>query len=120
MREALPGVEIRQQTRRLQALNKGIVVATDGAHEVFAVGPGGEAYRVRPPAVSAVDATGAGDAFRAGLLAGLLKGEQLPRALCLGAAAGALKVQHLGAATTLPSADEIVALADTLTAEAVS
>jgi sugar/nucleoside kinase (ribokinase family) len=120
MREALPGVEIRQQTRRLQALNKGIVVATDGAHEVFAVGAGGEAYRVRPPAVSAVDATGAGDAFRAGLLAGLLKGEQLPRALCLGAAAGALKVQHLGAATTLPSADEIVALADTLTAEAVS
>ena len=116
MREALPGVDVHRQTCRLQAVNGGIVVATDGAHELIAVGLNGQAYRVQPPAVTAVDATGAGDAFRAGLLAALLKGESLPRALCWGVAAGALKVQHLGAATTLPSAEEIVALADTLDA----
>jgi ribokinase len=104
----------------LQAINRGIVVATDGARELLTVDQQGDAFRVQPPAVSAIDATGAGDAFRAGLLAGLLKDQPLPRAVCWGVAAGALKVQHLGAATGLPSAAEVVALADTLATEDVS
>ncbi len=123
MREALPGVDIEQQTRRLQAVNQGIVIATDGGNSVFAIdGRDAQscAYTVQPPEVAAVDATGAGDAFRAGLLAGLLDGQPFPRAVCWGAAAGALKVQRLGAATDLPPAAEIIALADSLTAEVVS
>ena len=68
--------------------------------------------------MTAVDATGAGDAFRAGLLAALVAGESLPRALCLGLATGALSVLNLGAATTLPPAAEIRALAATLRVEA--
>lgn len=119
MREVLPGVDILQQSLRLQAINKGIVIATDGARELIAVDQNGDAFHVQPPAVAAIDATGAGDAFRAGLLAGLLKGQPLPRAVCWGVAAGALKVQHLGAATNLPSPAEVVALADTLSPEAV-
>jgi ribokinase len=120
MRETLPGVDVREQSRRLRAINKGIVIATDGAHEIFALYRDGEAYRVQPPAVTAVDATGAGDAFRAGLLAGLLDGEPFPRALCLGAAAGALSVRHLGADTVLPPPEEIAALADVLEVEALT
>jgi len=118
MREIFPGVDIQQKTRRLQAINKGIVVATDGAHGVFTVDENGDAFQVQPPAVSAIDATGAGDAFRSGLLAGLLKGQPLPRAVCWGVAAGALKVQRLGAATDVPPLAEVTALADTMLTEA--
>ena len=120
MRESLPGVDVREQCRRLQAVNRGIVIATDGARAIFALNSDGEAFSVQPPPVTAVDATGAGDAFRAGLLAGLLKGEPFQSALCWGAAAGALSVRHQGAATVLPQAEEIIALAGTLKAEAVS
>jgi len=74
----------------------------------------GAAFTVTPPRVSVVDATGAGDAFRAGMLCGLLKGLDLPRSACLGAAAGALKVGFIGAATTLPELGEVERLADQL------
>ena len=120
MRETLPGVDVREQCRRLQSVNRGIVIATDGAREIFALNSDGDAFTVQPPPVTAVDATGAGDAFRAGLLAGLLNGEPFPRALCWGAAAGALSVRHQGAATVLPPPEEIIALAGTLDAKAVS
>ena len=46
------------------------------------------------------------------------KGRTCPRCVCLGAAAGSLKVGHYGAATTLPTLDEITSLADTLKASA--
>ena len=98
----------------------GIVIATDGAREIFALNSDGDAFTVQPPPLTAVDATGAGDAFRAGLLAGLLNGEPFPRALCWGAAAGALSVRHPGAATLLPPPEEIIALAGTLDAQTVS
>lgn len=119
MRDAMPGIDVEKQTRHLQTINRGIVIATDGAHGIFAVDQSGGAFRVQPPAVGAIDATGAGDAFRAGLLAGLLDGQPFPRALCWGAAAGALKVQRLGAASDLPSPEEVITLADSLTAEAI-
>ena len=112
------GGRIHYNTRNLIDLM--LLCATDGARELIPVDQNGDAFRVQPPAVSAIDATGAGDAFRAALLAGLLKGQPLPRAVCWGVAAGALKVQHLGAATNLPPPAEIVALAGTLATEPVT
>src|SRR6185312_9223745 len=44
----------------------------------------GERWRVSLPPVTPVDATGAGDCFNAGLIAGLLDGLALPRAAALG------------------------------------
>jgi sugar/nucleoside kinase (ribokinase family) len=49
-----------------------------------------------PPPVQPVDSTGAGDCFNAGLLAGLLRGLELPDALALGCAVGALSTQGVG------------------------
>jgi sugar/nucleoside kinase (ribokinase family) len=46
--------------------------------------------------VAAVDSTGAGDCFNAGLLTGLLRGLELPEALALGCAAGALSTRAAG------------------------
>jgi len=48
------------------------------------------------------------------LLFGLESGFGLPQSVCLGAAAGSLKVGHFGAATILPNINEISSLAKTL------
>jgi sugar/nucleoside kinase (ribokinase family) len=49
-----------------------------------------------PMAVRVVDPTGAGDAFAAGVLAGLLRGDPLPRALGRGAVTASFAVEDWG------------------------
>lgn len=53
------------------------------------------------------DTTGAGDAFHAGFLYGLLGGEEIETSLSLANATAALKCRALGARTTLPTKDEL-------------
>jgi sugar/nucleoside kinase (ribokinase family) len=53
------------------------------------------------------DTTGAGDAFHAGLIYGLLRGEEIEGCLTLGCAVAALKCRALGARTALPTTDEL-------------
>ncbi|HJS18708.1 MAG TPA: carbohydrate kinase family protein, partial [Anaerolineales bacterium] len=116
IRQHFPSVDVRQHARRLQSISGGIIVTTDGPNPVHALDAQGNGFIIQPPRVAAVDATGAGDAFRAGLLYGLNRGLDLPGSLRWAVAAGALKVQSLGAATTLPSFHEIEALANSLQA----
>jgi sugar/nucleoside kinase (ribokinase family) len=56
-----------------------------------------------------VDTTGAGDAFHAGFLYGLLQGEEIEMSLKLGCAVAALGCRALGARTGLPTRDELIA-----------
>ena len=53
------------------------------------------------------DTTGAGDAFHAGFLYGMLRGEDVETSLKLGNGVAALKCRALGARTTLPDANEL-------------
>jgi sulfofructose kinase len=53
------------------------------------------------------DTTGAGDAFHAGFLYGLLQGEEIEPCLTLGCAVAALKCRDLGARAALPTAHEL-------------
>lgn len=53
------------------------------------------------------DTTGAGDAFHAGFIYGMLRGEELEVCLRLGNAVAALKCRALGARAALPTADEV-------------
>lgn len=116
IRQNFPGVDVRQHARKLQSVSGGIVITTDGPRTVHAIDANGNSFTVEPPAVTAVDATGAGDAFRSGLLYGMLRGFDLPRSICWAVATGSLKVQSLGAATNLPDVKEIEALANSLKA----
>jgi len=100
-----PAVDKHQLMRELQAINNGIVILTNGADDVFVVAPDGSAFSVTPPHVEVHNATGAGDAFRAGLLYGLLHDWPLPSSVRLAAAAGALQVQR-HAATERPATFE--------------
>ncbi|MEP7356044.1 MAG: PfkB family carbohydrate kinase, partial [Anaerolineales bacterium] len=79
----------------------------------------GAGFKVSPPNVPVVDATGAGDAFKAGLLYGLYEGLDLPRAVCMAVAAGALKVGRLGAVTQPPALDDVKNLCATLQVQAM-
>ena len=56
------------------------------------------------------DATGAGDAFHAGLLYGLLTGVEVEASLRLANATAALKCRSLGARTSLPMRAELIQL----------
>lgn len=67
--------------------------------------------RLAPPDVAAVDGTGAGDAFAAGLLYGRLAGWPLERAARLANAAGALATTAVGAVEGVGGLDEALALA---------
>jgi ribokinase len=71
------------------------VVVTLGADGALWAGPDG--VRTFPaPAVRAVDTTGAGDAFNAGLAAALARGASLPDAIGYGCLAGAFCVTRRG------------------------
>jgi ribokinase len=68
---------------------------------------GREVATAAPPQVTAVDGTGAGDAFVAAAVAGLLEGRRDAELLARACAAGALAVTRHGAQPSLPTAAEI-------------
>jgi len=112
IRERFPGVDVLEHARELQAISRGIIITTDGPRPVVAVDEAGEVFRVQPPQVEPVDTTGAGDAFRAGVIYGMLQGWSLERCIRWAAAAGALKVRRVGAARDVPKLEEVSALAE--------
>lgn len=95
LRERYPGAE---------------VVLTLGSQGLIYAGGEGTFKRPAFPAV-AVDETAAGDAFVGFLMASLLAGDAMRRALQLGSAAGALAVTKAGAASSIPTMAEVAALA---------
>lgn len=62
----------------------------------------GASYRVHSPAVTVADTVGAGDAFSAGLAAGVIRGAQAEETLKVAAAVGTHVVQSRGAMVELP------------------
>ena len=89
-----------------------LVVCKRGSNGALAVRPDGTPpIAVPAPGVpSSVDATGAGDSFDAGFLAGYLAGWPLERSLALGCACGALSTRALGGTAAQPSLNEALAL----------
>ncbi len=79
----------------------------------------GSAVRPVPPpsglAGELIDTTGAGDCFNAGLIAGLLRGLDLPAATRLGCAAGSASTRGAGGTAAAPTLAAALALADTAT-----
>jgi len=95
---------------------RGFGILSDGANGFVAGGwrPDGECQPVRHyppfPCFQLVDSTGAGDAFRAGMLLGLSQEWPLADSLRFASAAGSLNCRGLGANSWLPTKDEVLAL----------
>ncbi len=83
-----------------------IKLGRDGAYVLDS----GTGVHVPPREVRAKDETGAGDAFAAGLICGVLKGWPLAEAAKLANAVGALSTTGMGASTSLPTLEEAMAV----------
>jgi ribokinase len=90
------------ELRTAQAL-----VITDGSHGAVMLRNGRQVAAATPPPVDAVDGTGAGDAFIAAAVAGLLDGQPDAALLTRACAAGALAATRPGAQPSLPTAAQI-------------
>jgi sugar/nucleoside kinase (ribokinase family) len=102
---------------RLFALGvRRIVALTKGAAGAQVAQRDGARFTVPPAKVETIDSTGAGDAFVAGMLAGILRNDDLVQTSMLASAAGALATTVVGAATGIESMDAVLALAEQIRA----
>jgi sugar/nucleoside kinase (ribokinase family) len=92
---------------------RSIVVKRGASGAVYTDGT--QQFVATPPPVTPVDATGAGDCFNAGLLAGLLHGLDPAQALALGCATGSASTQGIGGTSSSPTLDAALALAKEVT-----
>ncbi|MCL2148408.1 MAG: PfkB family carbohydrate kinase [Methanomassiliicoccaceae archaeon] len=93
-------------------IDKALVVRTEGEAGSAAKIDG---ERMRVPAVkgrAAKDATGAGDAYRAGFYCGLYNGFDVYEALVLASATASFVVEEVGALTNIPEWEEVLERAD--------
>jgi ribokinase len=87
-----------------------LVALTLGEQGAVLLEKGHEIARAVPPRVSAVDGTGAGDAFTACLVVSHLEGRDWEEALRRACAAGAIAASRPGAQPSLPTAAEVDAI----------
>ncbi len=116
IRETFPGIDVRAHARALHAVSGGAVITTDGSAPIHAIESQGGEFWLAPPRTDPLDTTGAGDAFRAGVIYGSLQAWTLERCVAWGAAAGALSVREEGAASRPAGRHEVAAVAGPLAA----
>ena len=88
----------------------GYLAITQGSDGAVLYRGGKEAATSSPPAVDAVDTTGAGDTFTAALTVALVEGKAPEDALAFACAAGALAATVPGAQPSLPTREAVDAL----------
>jgi sugar/nucleoside kinase (ribokinase family) len=91
--------------RSIAARGPSTVVVKLGSEGAVAV-RGDHVVRSGAPAVRAVDATGAGDSFAAGFIAGMVEDRPLEETMALACACGALSTRGVGGTTAQPDRDE--------------
>jgi len=107
------------QARALLELGCASVVITCGAEGAVYADPA-RVIRVRPFPVEVVDGSGAGDAFTAGIILGLIEGWPAEQRLRFAAALGGSVCRGLGCTGTVFTRDEALAAAGSVQLAAVS
>ena len=104
--EFSPAESLDAAARFFLAKGAGTVIITQGRQGCEVWHEGGSFHQ---PAfeVDVVDSTGCGDAFRSGLIFGLLQGRPIETVAQCASAVAALKCRKLGARAGLPSLDEL-------------
>jgi ribokinase len=98
--------DISEALRKLHSAGAKIIVITDGKNPLF-VFDGILQYSCIPPVVKVVDATGAGDAFAATFMAGLLLKKPIEECIRLSLANVSSVLQHHGAKNILLKRKEL-------------
>jgi len=94
MAKILPEHDHDQYSIALQKQHGGIVIVTDGENPVLVIDRDGSVFRVDVPKVDVHDTTGAGDAFRAGIIYGQRHQLSLEDSVKLGVSAGVAQVMR--------------------------
>lgn len=89
-----------EQIERLQAKGARTVIVTRGPMGASAAS-GGRAFQAAAHRFDAVDPSGSGDAFTAGIITGIVRGWDLPSMLRYGAALGASAARAVGTTTSV-------------------
>jgi ribokinase len=89
---------------------KGLLAITYGADGAVLHRAGAVIAEAKPPSISVVDTTGAGDAFTAALTLALVEGQEPQDALEFACATGAAAATRAGAQTSLPTRTEVEGL----------
>ena len=105
-----PFTKDRLTPQLLAAAQTEHLVITQGANPTLALDANGRIYEASPPSVDPIDTVGAGDAFAGAFATAVAEGRDLNYALRFGNAAGALATESLGAQTSLPNRERILAL----------
>lgn len=103
---SLTGCQAVEEGLRRLRNGRTLTVAKLGASGAAALA-GDRVCRVAPPAVDALDTTGAGDAFNAGFLRAWLHGAPLVQALQAGSFCGAMSTRGIGGSTTQATGPEL-------------
>lgn len=98
-----------EAARRAMKYGVGIVGIKLGKKGSYIISKDGKTFQAPAFKVKAVDTTGAGDGWNAGLLAGLCKDWDLQKCAIVANAIGALVVTKRGAITALPRKEELTA-----------
>lgn len=107
---ALTGeADVERALRKLRRPHHALLCVTLGEGGAVAL-VGDRLVRSPAFAVNAVDTTGAGDVFRAGMIYGMLEGWPIEESLRFGNAAAAVSCTRLGAMSGVPSLGEVRAL----------
>ena len=105
-RDRIPEGGLESAARDLLDRGVGEVIVTMGSAGVVRFGRN-ETMNFPARRAHAVDTTGAGDAFNAGLAAGLASGNALDEAIALGIRAGAFCVTRVGVVPGLPTREQL-------------
>jgi sugar/nucleoside kinase (ribokinase family) len=108
--ESLTGANGPRALEAIAECGARIVVVKQGAAgcQFRATGPGGRWWKIAPLEVTAVDTTGAGDAFAAGWWVARLRGWETGDALVLANACGAAATTVLGAGEAMPGPTDVL------------
>jgi sulfofructose kinase len=105
--EAITGeADAERALRRLDAPHARLRCVTMGAQGALLL-DGDRAHRAAPPRVDVVDTTGAGDVFRGGFIAALLRGDPPDAILRFANAAAALSCTRAGALGGVPTREAV-------------
>jgi len=101
--------ETEEAARRALRYGIGIVGIKLGDEGSFTISADGRTIQAPAFRVKAIDTTGAGDGWNAGLLVGLCKGWDLEKCVTVANAIGAMVVTKRGAITAMPYKEELIA-----------
>lgn len=99
---------LKEASKKLLSYGPNVVVMTLGEKGVLLTTEERQDHIPAFKVENVVDTTGAGDAFNAGFISGLIKGNSLEESIRRGQATAAIKIQGIGAQKSLPYTKQVL------------